>query len=171
LDRWSSDAVVLVDRYQHVLYANALASALNPGFTVGRNVVQDALLDPRVRDAYTDLEAVVCGAVSRLRASAGSDLTDPVLRRLVEDLSATSPEFPPLWDRHEVQQRPHGTRRFTRPEDGPITVAFESFTVPGSEGHVLYVYSPGPSGADQDAFDLMTAGLAADLARQGLKST
>lgn len=160
LERWSGEAVVLVDRYQHVLYANALASALNPGFAVGRNVVQDALLDPRVRDAYADLEAVVCGAVSRLRASAGSDLTDPVLHRLVEELSATSPDFPRLWDRHEVQQRPHGTRRFTRPQGGPITVAFESFPVPGTEGHVLYVYFAGPSGADQDAFATMAAGLA-----------
>lgn len=152
LQRWHSDAVILVGRYQDVLYANDLAQALSPGFVPGRNLVQDIFLDAQIQRVHVDLEASGRGAVARLRASAGGDLADYELAELVDELSAKSPEFVRLWNRHDVQQRPSGTERYNSPVVGPITLAFESFAVADSEGQLVYVFHPEPGSDAEDVF-------------------
>ncbi len=65
----------MVGRYRDVLAATPVASLLNPGYVVGRNLVRDAFLDEGVRGCYGDLDDATRSSVSALRPPSGPTST------------------------------------------------------------------------------------------------
>lgn len=90
IDAGPQHAAVVVGRYREVLAANALAVALNPGLSPGRNLIRDTFLDPATRELYLDWRDVALGSVDGLRESAGVDPEDPALTELVGELGIKS---------------------------------------------------------------------------------
>jgi transcriptional regulator with XRE-family HTH domain len=159
LDDWGGHAALVVGRYRDVLAANPLATALNPAFAAGRNLVRDTFLDPTARTLYADWPDVAVGAVAGLRASAGERPDDPALRDLVGELSVTSDDFRTMWARHDVHAKTSGTKRFRHPAVGSLELEYQTFDVNGTDGQVLHVFAaePGSTSADGLALLAMTA--------------
>ncbi|HEX4246731.1 MAG TPA: helix-turn-helix transcriptional regulator [Pseudonocardia sp.] len=160
LDRWTTEAAVVIGRYRDVLASNAVAPLVNPGFAVGRNLVRDAFLDPSSREVYVHWREVAEGSVSGLRASAGADPDDPRLSALVGELSVKSEEFRRMWARHDVRDKTGGTKTFRSPLVGELALRFEAFTVVGPERQTMYVFHPEPGTRAAESMALL-AGLAA----------
>ncbi|RKR73304.1 helix-turn-helix domain-containing protein [Frondihabitans australicus] len=150
IDDLHGHAALVVGRYRDVLAANEVATALNPAFSAGRNLVRDTFLDPAARSLYTDWRAVAVGAVAGLRASAGQRPDDPALQELVGELSVHSQDFRTFWARHDVHAKTRGSKRFQHPAVGGLDLDYQTFDVNGADGQVLHVFSaePGTSSAD-----------------------
>lgn len=160
VDRWTTEAAVVVGRYRDVLASNAVAPLVNPGFAVGRNLVRHTFLDPSSRAVYVHWRNVAEGAVAGLRASTGADPDDPRLTSLVGELSVKSEEFRQMWARHDVRDKTSGTKTFRSPLVGELALRFEAFTVVGGQGQTMYVFHPEPGTRAAESMALL-AGLAA----------
>lgn len=152
---WEGHAALVVGRYRDVLAANALATALNPGFTAGRNLVRDSFLDPAAQSLYVDWQDVALGSVAGLRASAGERPDDPALRELVGELSVRSEEFRTMWARHDVHAKTSGMKRYRHPAVGDLDLEYQTFGVNGTDGQVLHVFSAEPGTPSADGLALL----------------
>lgn len=155
LHLWTDQAAVVLGRYRDVLAANALATALNPSFTPGRNTVRDVFLDPGAQETYVDHEEIAGGGVAALRASVGADVDDPRLNELVGELSVRSEEFRQMWARHDVREKPGGCKRFNNPLVGPLRLRFEAFSVGDADRQFLYVFYAEPGTDDARSLQLL----------------
>ena len=118
IDQFPMPAIV-ASRCQDVLAANPCARALSPGFAPGQNFLRWRLLDPAARELYVDWDEATEIAVSGLRDVVGSDLSDPRLRVLIDELSAASQRFRELWARADVGYRP-GIIHMRHPQVGEL---------------------------------------------------
>jgi transcriptional regulator with XRE-family HTH domain len=143
LDAWDVPAYVR-GRHFDVLASNAMATALVPAHSPGRNLARDVFLDPQTRDWYVDWPAVAAHTVAALRAAA---VDDPALDGLVEHLRAQSPTFRDLWARHDVRPTRDETKLFRHPHAGVFALRRHVLHVAGSPGQVIIAYRPsdGPS--------------------------
>jgi transcriptional regulator with XRE-family HTH domain len=157
LERWEDQPAVVLGRFRDVLATTALAPLVNPGFTLGRNLLRDTFLDPAARDVYLDWDEIAAGAVAAVRASTGADPDDPRLTELVGELSVKSERFRRLWARHDVHVRDAGVKRYRTPLVGEITLAYEAFAVVGSPGQTLYVFSAEPGSEDEHKLTLLSS--------------
>ena len=152
----------LAHSYMDVLAANAIASALAPTIlTQGVNLVRAAFSDPEVRSLRGDWEAIASGVVARLRGLVGTDVDDPHLAELVDDLSASSEQFRRLWARHDVDVVTLPTRVINHPLVGPIELLTETLAITAIEGQFLVIYHAEPGSPSQQALTRlagMTAG-------------
>lgn len=149
IDQFSMPAIV-ANRYQDVLAANPIARALSPGFTPGENFLRWRLLTPAAREFYVDWEEATEVAVSGLREVAGSDLDDPRLQALIEELSAGSERFRELWARADVGYR-GGVVHMRHPVVGDLHLQRTRLNVPHSGGQHLLIYRPEPGSASARA--------------------
>jgi transcriptional regulator with XRE-family HTH domain len=154
---WDDRPAVVLGRHMDVLAANAVATALNPGFAAGTNLVRFIFLDERARDVYVDWDEIAAKVTATLRATAGTDPDDAVLAGLVDELSRESDEFRERWNRHEVREKTTGRKRFRTPQVGSLSLGFESFAVSGSAGQVLIVYHADEGSDDKRALKLLSA--------------
>jgi transcriptional regulator with XRE-family HTH domain len=147
IDQFSMPAIV-ASRYQDVLAANPIARALSPGFAPGENFLRWRLLAPAARDLYVDWDEATEAAVNGLREVAGTDLDDPRMRALIEDLSASSDRFRELWARAGVGYR-LGILHMRHPTVGDIHLYRSRLNVPHSgQQHLLIYYAePGSKSA------------------------
>lgn len=147
IDQFPMPAVV-ASRCQDVLAANPCARALSPGFAPGQNFLRWRLLDPAARELYVDWDEATEIAVSGLRDVVGSDLSDPRLRVLIDELSAASQRFRELWARADVGYRP-GIIHMRHHQVGELFLQRSSLNVPHSGGqHLLIFYAePGSESA------------------------
>lgn len=88
---------LVVNRYQDVLVANAIAGALSPGFAVGENLSRWRFLDPRAMDVYPDWDEATALTVGGLRELSATDPDDPRLLDIITELSSHSERFRRLW--------------------------------------------------------------------------
>jgi transcriptional regulator with XRE-family HTH domain len=79
--------------------------------------------------------------VADLRAVVGRRAGDPEVERLVERLTAASPEFRRLWADHEVAVRRSDRKTFEHPRVGPLTMDCETLMTP-DQGQLLLVLTP-----------------------------
>lgn len=157
--RWTAEAVVVIGRHRDVLASNTLAPLVNPGFTVGRNLLRHAFLDPSSREVYVHWREAAEGAVAGLRAAAGADPDDPRLGALVGELSVKSDEFRRMWARHDVRDKTGGTKTFRSPLVGELALRYEAFAVVGAQGQTMYVFHAEPGTRAAESLALL-AGLA-----------
>ncbi|MEV5745972.1 helix-turn-helix transcriptional regulator [Microbispora rosea] len=155
LDAWVGIPAYLRGRRFDVLAANGPAMALAPMYRPGRNLVRDVFLDPGARALFPQWDAVAAGSAAALRA--GTDLGDPALRELVEELSAASEDFRRLWERHDVRPTRDETKEFAHPVAGPLVLRRHSLTVGGTDGQVVIAYQAEPGTPSAAALARLTA--------------
>ncbi|MFJ8721287.1 helix-turn-helix domain-containing protein [Streptomyces sp. NPDC093269] len=136
---------LVLGRYQDVLVANDLATALSSAHRPGENALRSAFLDPEVRALYGDDWArIAAGTVASVRALAGPESRDAHLAQLVGELSVRSEEFRRLWARHDVAPRASGSSVLHHPQVGPMELSYEKLAVTGTEGQVLVLFHADP---------------------------
>jgi transcriptional regulator with XRE-family HTH domain len=138
IDQFPMPAMVL-SRCQDVLAANPCARALLPEFAVGENFLRWLLLDPVARERYVNWDETTQNVVSGLREVGVSDLDDPRLRALIDELSAASQRFRELWARADVGYRT-GATHMRHPQVGDLYLRRNRLSVPHSGGQHLIIY-------------------------------
>jgi transcriptional regulator with XRE-family HTH domain len=157
---WPTTPAFVQGRYMDVLAANAMASALAPTIlTPGVNLVRATFSDPEVRSLRGGWEAIARGVVARLRGLVGTDVDDPHLAELVDELSASSEQFRRLWARHDVDVVTLPTHVIAHPLVGPIELLTETLAITATEGQFLIIYHAEPGSPSQQALTRL-AGMA-----------
>lgn len=157
----SVDAPAMVlGRLGDVLAANELMRSLLCDFERlpgrHRNYVRWILTDPAPRSLFVDWQEQARIAVHNLRLDIGRHPQDANCS-LIQELSASSPEFGVWWNEHAVDQRTFGTKRFTHPVVGRLDVQYETLLLPGDVDQTLFVYSTQPDTASREAMNLLTS--------------
>ncbi|GAA4164043.1 helix-turn-helix transcriptional regulator [Shinella granuli] len=107
-----------------------------------RNILRMMFSDERVRAAQDDWLSVARYVVGAFRADATRAGAGAEIQRLVDELSASSPEFKALWDDNEIAGFRDGIKRLHHPFLGPIELEFSTFAVEGRSDLNMMVYSP-----------------------------
>lgn len=121
------------------------------------NLARFQFLDPASRDLYPDWDRFAEMCVAVMRAEAGRDPHDKALQDLVGELSTRSEEFRRLWATHNVRTHATGTKRFTHPIVGELTLAYEEFAITAEPGLWLYVYTAEPGSPSAERLALLAS--------------
>ena len=158
LDAWPQTPAYVSGRRMDVLAVNPLATALNPAFVPGNNLVRWAFFDETTaRALYPDFETIAANTVAWLRATVGPDPDDPQLIELIGELSLKSELFRRLWARHDVLEKSDGNARIIHPLVGPLDLRYETFAVNGADGQVLMAFHAEPDSASERAVALLAS--------------
>jgi transcriptional regulator with XRE-family HTH domain len=95
------------------------------------NLLRYIFLRPAARSLILDWEVRAHRVVAEFRAAMTGYVDDPALRRLVDDLSAKSPDFARCWAAHGVLAREGGERRFKHPSEGLLHFQQVSLSLAG----------------------------------------
>ncbi|MBB2947542.1 hypothetical protein FB565_007313 [Actinoplanes lutulentus] len=141
LDTMTSTPAYVWNRRLDIVAANPLGRALfAPLFDSPAQPVNQArflFLDPFAPAFFPEWELLTHDAVAVLRTASGRRPTDERLASLVAELAAASPAFHDLWSAYDVRHRRTGVKHFHHPVAGPLTVDFESMTLPTHPGLCL----------------------------------
>ena len=107
-----------------------------------RNSLWSVFADPVFRGMMPDWEADVRAMIAKFRLDHGRAAGDPAFTRLVDDLSAASPEFRRWWALQDVSDRSEGIKRFRFATGGIIAFEHGAFLVEGAPDLRMVVYSP-----------------------------
>ncbi|GAA2325848.1 helix-turn-helix transcriptional regulator [Dactylosporangium salmoneum] len=153
---------IVLGRHLDVLAWNPMAEALlgDPdAYPPGRlNMLQlmfdDALTGER---SCPDWERQALDCIGMMRAAVATDPTHPRAIAIVGELSIRSAEFRRLWARHDIRESVSDTKTFRVPGVGDITLARDSYPLPGSPGAVLLVFTAEPDTPDADRLRLLAS--------------
>ena len=95
--------------------------------------------------------------VAIMRAEAGRNPHDRAMQDLVGELSTQSETFRRLWGAHDVRTHGTGTKRFTHPVVGELTLAYEELTLTAEPGLVMLVYTAEPGSPSAERFGLLAS--------------
>lgn len=149
LDRLDDTPAYVMDAAWDILAWNAMAAALIPEVLAlperERNAMRWLFLPGTVAGSLDDdHERLAREAVADLRVAAARYPDAPPVAGLVAELSAASPLFAELWERHEVQVRRSTHKRTDHPVVGPIDLDIETLLVAERDQRVvLYTAAPG----------------------------
>ncbi|OLT01242.1 transcriptional regulator [Pseudonocardia sp. CNS-004] len=157
---------MVLSRAGDVLAANPEGIALYHGLgewpPTRRNTIRYMFLHPAAPALFDDWRATSAGAVADLRTVHATDPEAADVAELVAELSAASPQFAALWERHDVRHK-HGLQKVVHhPAVGTLTLAWEVLRV-GDGSSRLTVHQAARGTADHDALSLLA--IAADAAR------
>lgn len=159
LDALDGQPALVLGRRTDVLASNALARALFADFEAmrprERGYARWMLLSPQARVLFEDWPAQARSTVESLRFDAGQHPGDRALADLVQELSAGSEDFRRWWSEHHVLQRSHGSKRLRHPVVGPLTVDYETLTLPGDADQSLFLYTTPAGSPSRQALDLL----------------
>ncbi len=166
LDSFTGHPAFVRGRRTEVLAMNPLAARLLTDLPARpareRALIRWAFLDPQARKRYVDWEAVASSMVGTLRLDAGRHPGDPLLARLVDELTEGSEEFRAWWSDHRVVERRDGIKRLHHPRVGRLDIRYEALDVTGVEDQTLFIYTTEPGSASEAALDRLAAWVAAD---------
>ncbi|MGV9803309.1 helix-turn-helix transcriptional regulator [Mycobacterium sp. NPDC003449] len=153
----------VLGRRLDVLGQNRLAALLIADFgampAAERNQARFVFLEPHARELYTDWDEVAADTAAMLRMDAGRYPDDPLLGKLVGDLSIHSPEFRKLWARNRVHQRRTGVKGYRHPLVGDLTITYQAFTPGDDTDQTLMIYDTEPDSSSAHALQLLAAGI------------
>jgi transcriptional regulator with XRE-family HTH domain len=155
MQSWPHTPALVVGRWMDVLATNPLATALYDGLEYGDNLLRLVFLDPAAREFYQDWENSARAKVAHLRAAAGSDLDDPRLTELVDELSFKSPDFCRLWARHDVIGKTREAKRLHHRDVGDLTLSCEVFNINSAPGQQLLIFQAEPGSPSERALALL----------------
>jgi hypothetical protein len=142
---------VLLGRRCDVLAWNATGAALDPVVAAlppdMRNVARRVLLDPTAADLYPEWLALAGEVADVLRLNRARFAQDERLGDLVDELLEGSETFRALWRRNDVFEKTFGRKVVDHPDVGRLDLEYEAFSVPGSDGQMLIVYTAEPRSA------------------------
>ena len=121
------------------------------------NLARFQFLDPAAREFYPDWELFAEMCVGIMRAEAGRDPHDTALQDLVGELSLRSDTFRRLWAAHNVRTHGSGTKRFSHPVVGELTLAYEELAITAEPGNVLLVYTAEPGSPSAEKLKLLAS--------------
>lgn len=90
-----------------------------------RNLMWLCLLDPQIREFYTDRERVVREGIGHLRAAWAAYPEDQALTDRIAEFTARDEEFARLWAEPDIKVSGRGRKEMRHPEAGVIAVQFE----------------------------------------------
>lgn len=141
LDSMPDVPAFVAGRWQEILATNALGAALLPaGLHEGSNSARFVFLDPESQNYYLDWADVAADTAATLRWETGVHPGDPVLARLIGELSIESPSFTNLWAQQDVQVKSHGTKRVVHPSVGLLLLDYETLALPDDSDEILVTY-------------------------------
>ncbi|MDH6269902.1 transcriptional regulator with XRE-family HTH domain [Rhizobium sp. SG_E_25_P2] len=108
----------------------------------GRNLLRLIFSNPDIRAKQTDWRAMASGVVAAFRADATRAGASAEITRLVEELSALSPDFAEMWADASLLPHGDGAKRLNHPRLGLIELEYSSFAVDGRPDLGLIVYNP-----------------------------
>lgn len=140
-----SPAIVRTATWDVVAWNRAAAAVLTDYGALPperRNILRMIFCDPRTRAKQSDWQSVARFVVAAFRVDAARAGADAEIIRLVEELSASSPEFAAMWQDNDVQTHGDGVKQLVHPQLGPITLEYSAFSVDGRPDLSLIVYNP-----------------------------
>lgn len=151
----------VVGRRTDVLAWNPLFATLITDFAAiaeaHRNKARLVFLHEETRSRFVNWETKARDLVAYLRLDLGRHPDDPVLARLLAELSEKSPEFTRLWDLHEVRGKAHGGYHLRHPATGEFTLAFESLALPDDPDQTLIMYTAEPGSPSEATLRILAA--------------
>ncbi|MFZ2005909.1 MAG: helix-turn-helix transcriptional regulator [Stellaceae bacterium] len=140
----------VLDRSWNAQAWNAAAERLfvgwldaSPEDNTERNLLRFIFLAPGARSLICDWERRARRVVAEFRAHCGAHLDDPELRRLIDELRRSSPDFAQMWEQHGVLGREGGERTFNHPRDGFLSFEQVTFELAGHADVKLTMLVPG----------------------------
>ena len=113
-----------------------------------RNILRLMFANPRARAAHEDWMSVARYVVGAFRADAARAGASEQIARLVEELSALSPEFAVLWRDNDIRAYADGVKRLHHPDIGVLNLEFSAFAVDGRPELGMLVFN---AATDADA--------------------
>lgn len=153
LDAWSPRPAILRDRYRNLLAINDATRAVFGYDDTDYNCMISFFTNARYRGTYAHWASVAPTVVAAFRADAAHSPDDPRFRRLVDDLSAVSPEFAELWARHEVSPPVQAVKAVRHPEAGDLFFDMTTLTVADRPDWYLELYNPRPDTGTGDRLE------------------
>jgi transcriptional regulator with XRE-family HTH domain len=154
LGRIDAPAIVMTPTHD-VLAWNPLAAALMVDFGTiperERNFMRLLFTDPRMRSLYPEWEELARAVVSYMRMEAARKPDDPRLAELVGDLSIRDAQFRQWWAGTHVAIKRRGTRRYTHPVVGEITLEWDALTSDAEPEQQLVIYTAEPGSHSERA--------------------
>lgn len=150
----------VLGRRLDILGQNRIAALLIADFEFmpadERNQARFVFLDPHARELYQDWNDVAADTAAMLRVDAGKYPDDPMLSRLVGELSIHSTEFRRLWSRNRVHQRTTGTKNYHHPLVGDLTITYQALVLGTDADQTLLVYDTEPGSPSAHALQLLS---------------
>lgn len=144
LDAWERRPAVLRDRYWNVLAFNDTARTVFGFDDAAHNCLITFFTNPRYRAMHDVWASAAPAVVAAYRADTAHCANDPEFRRVIDDLSAASPEFAVLWDRHEVGVPIQAVNAVRHPQVGELFFDATTLTVADHPCWHLVLYNPQP---------------------------
>ena len=107
--------------------------------------------DPRMRSLYPEWEELARAVVSYMRMEAARKPDDPRLAELVGELSIRDAQFRQWWAGTHVAIKRRGTRRYTHPIVGEITLEWDALTSDAEPDQQLVIYTAEPGSQSERA--------------------
>ncbi|WP_375000929.1 helix-turn-helix transcriptional regulator [Aeromicrobium sp. CTD01-1L150] len=149
----------VLGRRLDVLGQNRIAALLIADFEAmpadERNQARFVFLDPHARELYQDWGEVAADTAAMLRMDAGKYPDDPMLSRLIGELSIHSTEFRRLWARNRVHQRTTGAKNYHHPLVGDLTISYQALVLGTDVDQTLIVYDTEPGSPSAHALELL----------------
>lgn len=155
INSWTTTPAYVQDRLLNILASNPIAVALSPDYKVGSNLLRKVFLDPEEQQFRREWDVVTANGVAALRAQVGSNLDDPDLLLLVDELSAGSDRFRELWNRHDIVARIGGVNRFNHPDVGHLDLRSEKLQINGPEGLTLCIFHADQHSPTAEAMEVL----------------
>lgn len=138
-----------------VLAMNRLAQAFYLDFhtlpATQQNMARYMFLNDAARDLYVEWPETARENVGMLRLYAGRHPNDPLLRRLIQDLSAADADFRRWWTEHDVFLPRYGIKRYHHPVVGDLVLGYEAFTPAGDTDQTLGIHTVEPGSPSEKA--------------------
>jgi transcriptional regulator with XRE-family HTH domain len=115
-----------------------------------RNVLRMMFRDSSVRAAQPNWQSVARYVVASFRADVARAGAARNVQSLVDELSATSPEFAAMWRDNDVEGHGDGRKILHHPIAGELSMEFSGFAVDGRPDLTMVIYNPAtPQDADK----------------------
>lgn len=152
--------VLAWNRQGHALFAGHLdpSGPDKPGRRP--NMARLVFLDAHTRDLYTDWPAKARAVVGNLRLTAGRHPDDPLLARLIGELTISSPEFATMWADHRIVPCNTADYEMHHPLVGTLTVTQQTLQNPQGNGPAIVVATAAPGSPSATALSLLTHAIA-----------
>lgn len=149
----------VLGRRLDILGQNRIAALLIADFEAmpveERNQARFVFLDPHARELYQNWDQVAADTAAMLCVDAGRYPDDPLLVRLVGDLSVRSTEFRRLWAHNRVHQRTTGSKSYHHPLVGDLSVTYQALVLGTDADQTLIVYDTEPGSPSAHALQLL----------------
>nr|WP_042177554.1 helix-turn-helix transcriptional regulator [Kibdelosporangium sp. MJ126-NF4]CEL12678.1 putative DNA-binding protein [Kibdelosporangium sp. MJ126-NF4]CTQ93542.1 putative DNA-binding protein [Kibdelosporangium sp. MJ126-NF4] len=144
VDAWLPRPAILRDQHWNLLAVNE-ATRLVFGLTDrDHNCLVSFFTDTRYRATHTRWEAIAPSVVAAFRADAARHPDDPEFTRLVDEVSAASPEFAALWARHDVGMPIQAVKAVRHPDAGELHFDKTTFVPADHPDWSFELYDPLP---------------------------